>query len=353
MTEQLEFDFSHKGYRRSLIQAYRCTEVTFERNGEVRHVAAKDLKHILRVIDDFGRTCYASYQSIARSADCSVSHVRRCVRGLVELGVLAERRRAHGIEYSIVFSELAIATGDRVSVPPGAVSIANSGPPHADRPASQNPSGGCDCSSDCSSDCSRDCSRDCSTWNNKPPNQITKEEEEGAPPHLEIRGQAPLESDPPPEFGRLVEEYARAGVYDPVGRLRSALAAGVTLAHLMAILRHYRGRDELGPGALCLRLQRASPHLPVAAGWPVDRRSTVETAVVGQASGRQSARYGHRNRAPTGAVAAALAEMAAGSRTAAITQIIGNVRRAQRSPQNTNRRESDESYKARKYMVHR
>lgn len=109
---QQEFDFTHRGYRRSLIQAYRCPNVEITegvRRPTRRVMKARDLKGILRAIDDFGIICTASHATIAASADCDVTHLKRCLRALRELGLLVETRRPYGVEYRIVFSEISAA----------------------------------------------------------------------------------------------------------------------------------------------------------------------------------------------------------------------------------------------------
>ncbi|QDV22883.1 PT domain-containing protein [Aureliella helgolandensis] len=112
MAVQQEFDFSDRGYRRRLLQDFTCPDVVIT-EGTARPVRrrmkARDLKAILRVIEDFGVVCYASMATIAESADCDRSHVKRCIRALREIGLLAEIRLASGIEYRIVYSEIAAA----------------------------------------------------------------------------------------------------------------------------------------------------------------------------------------------------------------------------------------------------
>lgn len=114
---QLELDFTHRGYRRSVIQQYRCPNVTITEGRSrpvTRIMKARDLKAMLRAIDDFGVVCTASQQTIAESADCDLTHVKRCLRALKQLGLLAEVRRSRGVEYRIVFSELVVGSNSRV-----------------------------------------------------------------------------------------------------------------------------------------------------------------------------------------------------------------------------------------------
>lgn len=116
-TRQLEFDFTHRGYRRSVIQQYRCPDVVLTEGRSrpvTRIMKARDLKAMLRAIDDFGIVCTASQATIAASADCDLTHVKRCLRALKQIGLLAEVRRSRGVEYRIVFSELVVGSNSRV-----------------------------------------------------------------------------------------------------------------------------------------------------------------------------------------------------------------------------------------------
>lgn len=141
---QQELDFTNRGYRRSLLQAFRCPNVEIvegTKRPTRRIMKARDLKAILRTIDDFGVVCYATHKTIAGSADCDTTHLKRCIRALRGIGLIAEIPRSHGVEYHIVWSEIALANAESDRPTSGSITMPTNAPDRVrgrptDRPTS-------------------------------------------------------------------------------------------------------------------------------------------------------------------------------------------------------------------------
>lgn len=267
MASQQEMDF-HRGDQLGMLEA--CSPPSVRLSPSVT-VKGSTLKLVLRAIDGFarGRACFADQSTIAQRCSLHVATVRRAIRALEGLQVLAcDRRYNQRIQatmnyYSIVWPELA-----RYSSPARM---------EASKEVPTPPTGG---------ETNRAMTTASAQWLPTNRAMATDQSRNGYFPSLyesnKNRSLSPSipqgdgewgvsDRDDPCEAERwkaVESAIVRAGVREWVS-VCECLRQRVTSEHALSILSiHFQRKGAYGPVALLYRLRRAHPDLSPELGWP-------------------------------------------------------------------------------------
>jgi len=254
---QQTFDFG-RGDQLGLLDAAR---IPSRRVGTAR-VSAAAMRHVLRVIDSHGRgrEAWPGLQTIARETSLGVRTVKRAVAALADMSllVITKRRPATGLvpvnHYRIVWSELALLVPTRPGLLAPTATPRNCGPDHG----ATGPEHGATIT-DHGATMAR-------AWGHHGTQSVKETPIRKPPPPSERKEEEVFLDD-------LISDYVTAGVYAAAARVRTAVGQ-TDLAHVRGLLDHYQAAGGAwGPGALALRLTRATPGLAVDAGWPPAQRT--------------------------------------------------------------------------------
>jgi hypothetical protein len=138
---QPELDFSRRNERRWIIETTQALRgLTIVEGGRIRGVHPASAKSVLRTMDGFGPTCFASVEAIAERSLLSVREVYRVLRALENAGIVGreKERRTRGqwennlyvIDYAALRYDDSQAEQSTVC-PPTAHRMPTVCPPHA------------------------------------------------------------------------------------------------------------------------------------------------------------------------------------------------------------------------------
>lgn len=235
--DQRQIDFS-RAEQLNLLTRSQLPGVTIQEGKQRRRIKPKDMKLLLRTIDNYARgkrSCWPTINTLAQDSQMSGRDVRRTLRGLQSLDLVAVRARGpHASLYAINWTELA-----RLNNGPTPESPAQIG----ESPAQLD----------------------------KSPAQMSK-----SPAHLGQQKRETFQETPPPpspssnaDWKEVEEALVKVGLAEWHAAATAAQAAQVTPGHVLQIVEHFRAAGgAYGAGALYCRIRKCHPELRPQDGWP-------------------------------------------------------------------------------------
>lgn len=229
-------------------------------------VSAAAMRHVLRVIDSHGRgrEAWPSVNTIARETSLGARTVKRAIAALAAMSllVITKRRPATGTgapvnHYRIVWSELALLVPTR----PGL--LAPTATPRTEHGATISEHG----------------ATMARPWGHHGTQSVKEPPIKKPTPTFTRSNCIAMHGTEREEEVYLIDAFKAENIYQPALRVRAAIGA-TSAQHVRELLEHYQAnRPAWGPGALALRLTRATPGLAVDAGWPPAQRTTAPAVI--------------------------------------------------------------------------